>query len=103
MCLQILPAERSLPAHQQVEGEIRLHRQPASWKDMTVEQAQEVESNMAEWEFPRLFQFAWISDFLRVCTALSSNAISTLTVLVDVDRPLCSARASLILDIVSIV
>lgn len=89
MCLQILPAERSLPAHQQVEGEIRLHRQPASWKDMTVEQAQEVESNMAEWEFPRLFQFAWI----RVCTALSSNAISTLTVLVDVDRPLCFARS----------
>ena len=39
---------------------------PETWKDMTVEQAQEVESNMAEWEFPRLFQFAWISDFLRV-------------------------------------
>ncbi|KAK0120092.1 hypothetical protein ONS95_011505 [Cadophora gregata] len=41
---------------------------PTSWKDMTVEQAQEIESNMAEWEFPRLFQFAWISDFLRTST-----------------------------------
>lgn len=39
---------------------------PQSWKDMTVEQAQEVEANMAEWEFPRLYMFAWISDFLRV-------------------------------------
>lgn len=28
---------------------------PSSWKDMTVEQAQEIEGNMAEWEFPRLF------------------------------------------------
>ncbi|KAH9214158.1 hypothetical protein DL95DRAFT_524084 [Leptodontidium sp. 2 PMI_412] len=41
---------------------------PVSWKDMTVEQAQEIECNMAEWEFPRLFQFAWISDFLRTST-----------------------------------
>ncbi|CZS92774.1 uncharacterized protein RAG0_03286 [Rhynchosporium agropyri] len=41
---------------------------PTSWKNMTVEQAQEIESNMAEWEFPRLFQFAWISDFLRTST-----------------------------------
>jgi hypothetical protein len=39
---------------------------PETWENMTVEQAQEIESNMAEWEFPRLWQFAWISDFLRV-------------------------------------
>ena len=58
---------------------------PASWKDMTVEQAQEIEGNMAEWEFPRLFQFAWISDFLRVCTTLSFNAILILTGLADID------------------
>lgn len=48
---------------------------PVSWKDMTVEQAQEIECNMAEWEFPRLFQFAWISDFLRVCAALDSYCL----------------------------
>lgn len=41
---------------------------PASWKNMTVKQAQEIERNIAEWEFPRLFQFAWISDFLRTST-----------------------------------
>ncbi|KAL2069645.1 hypothetical protein VTL71DRAFT_14324 [Oculimacula yallundae] len=41
---------------------------PTSWKNMTVEQAQEIECNMAEWDFPRLFQFAWISDFLRTST-----------------------------------
>ncbi|KAH7346518.1 hypothetical protein BKA65DRAFT_551425 [Rhexocercosporidium sp. MPI-PUGE-AT-0058] len=41
---------------------------PASFKNMTVGQAQEIERNMAEWEFPRLFQFAWISDFLRTST-----------------------------------
>ena len=26
---------------------------PESWEKMTVDQAQEIESNMAEWEFPR--------------------------------------------------
>lgn len=46
---------------------------PDTWKHMTVEQAQEIENNMAEWEFPRLWQFAWISDFLRVSTAVSSQ------------------------------
>jgi hypothetical protein len=39
---------------------------PASWEDMTVEQAQEIENNIGEWEFPRLWEFAWISDFIRV-------------------------------------
>lgn len=41
-------------------------RDPDTWADMTIEQAQEIERNMAEWEFPCLWQFAWISDFLRV-------------------------------------
>jgi hypothetical protein len=40
---------------------------------MTDEQAQEIENNMAEWEFLRLWQFAWISDFLRVRSAVSSQ------------------------------
>lgn len=39
---------------------------PQSWENMTIEEAQEIERNMAEWEFPRLWQFGWISDFLRV-------------------------------------
>ena len=39
---------------------------PESWENMTVEEAQEVERNMAEWEFPRLWQFGWIPDTLRV-------------------------------------
>ena len=39
---------------------------PKTFENMTVDQAQEVERNMAEWEFPRLWQFGWISDFLRV-------------------------------------
>jgi len=42
---------------------------PDTWENMTVEQAQKIERNMAEWEFPRLWQFAWISGFLRVSTA----------------------------------
>jgi len=38
---------------------------PESWENMTIEEAQEIERNMAEWEFPHLWQFGWISDFLR--------------------------------------
>jgi hypothetical protein len=45
---------------------------PASYENMTVQQAQEVERNMAEWEFPRLWQFGWISDFFRVNLFLHS-------------------------------
>jgi hypothetical protein len=41
---------------------------PATYEDMTVEQAQEIEWNLAEWEFPRLWQFGWISDFFRTST-----------------------------------
>lgn len=40
----------------------------ATFEDMTVEQAQEIESNMAEWEFPRLWQWGWLSDFFRTST-----------------------------------
>ncbi|KAK4506525.1 hypothetical protein PRZ48_000257 [Zasmidium cellare] len=41
---------------------------PKTWQDMTIEQAKEIEQNMAEWEFPRLFQFGWLSDFFRTST-----------------------------------
>ena len=50
---------------------------PESWENMTIEEAQEVERNMAEWEFPRLWQFGWISDFLRV--SKPSNASQRIT------------------------
>lgn len=38
-----------------------------SYEHMTVEQAQEVERNLAEWDFPFLFEFGWIIEFLKVC------------------------------------
>ncbi|KAF2764538.1 hypothetical protein EJ03DRAFT_339718 [Teratosphaeria nubilosa] len=41
---------------------------PKTYEKMTLEQAQEVERNIAEWEFPRLFQFGWLSDFFRTST-----------------------------------
>ncbi len=44
---------------------------PASWEHMTVDEAQYIERNLAEWEFPRLWQFGWISDFLRVRNSIS--------------------------------
>ncbi|KUJ12235.1 uncharacterized protein LY89DRAFT_785633 [Mollisia scopiformis] len=40
----------------------------STFNNMSIEVAQEVEANMAEYEFPRLYQFAWISDFLRTST-----------------------------------
>jgi len=42
---------------------------------MTVEQAQEIERNIAEFEFPRLFQFAWISEFFRVSLLLGMDCV----------------------------
>lgn len=61
---------------------------PATWEDMTVEQAQEVENNLGEWEFPRLWEFAWISDFVRVSLTLDlrSKALNKNT---DCYRPWC--------------
>jgi hypothetical protein len=50
---------------------------PATWEDMTVEQAQEIENNLGEWEFPRLWEFAWISDFVRVSFGTRSGKTST--------------------------
>ena len=38
---------------------------PKTYEDMTVKVAQEIEANTAEWDFPRLFQWAWISDSLE--------------------------------------
>lgn len=37
-----------------------------SYKNMTMEQAQEIEQNLAEWDFPFLYEFGWLFDFMRV-------------------------------------
>ena len=37
-----------------------------TFKDMTIEQAQEIERNLAEWDFPLVFEFGWIVEFLKV-------------------------------------
>lgn len=37
-----------------------------SYWNMTISQAQEIERNIAEWEFPLLYQSAWICGFLKV-------------------------------------
>lgn len=45
---------------------------------MTTEQAKELEQNMAEWKFPSLFQFDWLSDFFGASTDPSvARAISS--------------------------
>jgi len=41
---------------------------PFTWSEMSIPIAKEIERNIAEYEFPRLFQFAWISDFIRTST-----------------------------------
>lgn len=37
-----------------------------SFYKMTVEQAQEVQRNMAEWDFPALYEFGWIVEVFKV-------------------------------------
>lgn len=59
---------------------------PKSYNNMAMEVAQEVEANMAEYEFPILYQFAWISDFLRVSFA-NPSCCNILLTRVDFDRP----------------
>lgn len=39
---------------------------PKTYTNMTPGQAQEVEHNLAEFEMPWLYEFAWLFDFLRV-------------------------------------
>jgi hypothetical protein len=39
---------------------------PASYKDMTIEIAQEIEKNLAEWDMPWLFELGWLFNFLAV-------------------------------------
>ena len=49
-----------------------------SYKDMTVEQAQEIERNMAEWDFPAIFEFGWIVEFLKVGGTASTHPVTPL-------------------------
>lgn len=44
---------------------------PKSYENMTPDQAQEIEKNLAEFEMPWLFEFSWLFDFLRVRHDLS--------------------------------
>ena len=41
---------------------------PKSYMDMNPDQAHEVACNLAEFEMPWLYEFAWLFDFLRVRT-----------------------------------
>ena len=38
-----------------------------SYKDMTPDESQAVLKNLAEWDFPFVFEFGWISEFFMVC------------------------------------
>ncbi|MCJ1457883.1 hypothetical protein MMC28_008252 [Mycoblastus sanguinarius] len=42
---------------------------PLTYQNMTVRQAQIIQSNLAEYEFPLLFEFGWISQFFTTATA----------------------------------
>ncbi|KAJ5051705.1 uncharacterized protein L3040_001478 [Drepanopeziza brunnea f. sp. 'multigermtubi'] len=65
----------------------------ATWKDMTIDQAQEIERNIAEWEFPRLFQFAWVSGLLRALTNPGvSRALIKSGYMVNLDQILIISR-----------
>lgn len=37
-----------------------------SYKDMTPDESQAVLKNLAEWDFPFVFEFGWISEFFKV-------------------------------------
>ena len=39
---------------------------PDSYKDMTPDVSQAVLKNLAEWDFPFVFEFGWISEFFKV-------------------------------------
>jgi hypothetical protein len=41
-------------------------KDPKTYQDMTVDVAQEVEKNLAEWEMPWVFELGWLSNFLAV-------------------------------------
>jgi hypothetical protein len=71
---------------------------PSTWEDMTVEQAQEIECNMAEWESPRLFQFGWVSDFLRV-----SNSPSPRREHADIEERLQPTQACLVPSLIPVI
>jgi hypothetical protein len=70
LCAQAKYVQRKLRFRRlkEIKMKYRFSKDPASYTNMTMEQAQEVERNMAEYEFPHLWQFGWISDFLRTST-----------------------------------
>jgi len=38
----------------------------STWKDMTIEEAQAIYRNLAQYEFPFMFEFGWIIEFFKV-------------------------------------
>lgn len=46
---------------------------PKTYQDMTVDVAQEVEKNLAEWEMPWLFELGWLLNFLAVSKYIPSS------------------------------
>ncbi|KAI9774330.1 MAG: hypothetical protein M1840_004224 [Geoglossum simile] len=41
---------------------------PASYRNMTIETAQEIEKNLAEWDMPWLFELGWLFNFLATAS-----------------------------------
>ena len=39
---------------------------PNSYNNMTPDEAQAILKNLAEWDFPFVFEFGWISEFFKV-------------------------------------
>ncbi|KAI9828118.1 MAG: hypothetical protein M1832_003645 [Thelocarpon impressellum] len=42
---------------------------PKSYGNMTIEQAQEIERSLAEWDMPFVYEFGWLFDFFRPSTS----------------------------------
>src|SRR5437773_5328986 len=51
-------------------------KDPKTYQDMTVDVAQEVEKNLAEWEMPWLFELGWLFNFLAVSRSSPPSFLS---------------------------
>ena len=49
-----------------IKAKYGFSKDPRTYQDMTVDVAQEVEKNLAEWEMPWLFELGWLINFLAV-------------------------------------
>lgn len=62
-----------------------------SYSQMTLEQAQEVVVNMATQDFPWLFEFGWLAQFIKVCHATSTSSYPVVLLLLVFPAPPCSS------------